>query len=271
MLLLSIGDIPHLSEVASSVGVRTFFISGSIDAKFPLPVLRSHEEYEEYALDNKEEIVKIVGSLQEKPTCVVWPNYESGIFLVLLEELTKKFGKVDVLLFTQNFAATHEKKILSRILLGVLSQFLNVGIDYLFWFSFDIMRKIYKDLKIINQKEWIKKSFSLFYSQSVFVSEKPEVELSGETIWSVLELDEIKKMGKMVVLSEYPLTDELLKDFGLYIYKVVYYISNCEAFDEEELVKEVEKKTEVLREYLMYNFGSSDLLAYFVALTKLSS
>ncbi|MCX8008825.1 MAG: hypothetical protein N3A54_03940 [Patescibacteria group bacterium] len=264
MIILSFGNYEFCRKHFGSFGLYQYKeVSCDVKAEFVLPVLGSHEEYEQWVLENGGFVDRVLNSLQEKPVCLLGLSYETGVFLVFLEALQKKFGSIDVILFTQMFGAPQWKRVLSRLLYGVLYNFINNGISKLYWFSFDIMRKLYRDLRLLNQEDWYSKSISLFHKVSSFEAEKAEVELSGDVVWDSGEYCSIEKTPKLIILSERPLTEEVISEQKIYIYKVVYFITSYDENVDQFLEEELEKKTEVIREYKVYSFGS-EMLEYFV-------
>lgn len=265
MLVLSVGEFFHFKTSLISFGSYEYKeIAVNERSFFVLPKLEKHEDYEDYAVNHEDILKDMVYSLEEKPVCVVGPNLESGIFLVLLKLLNERFGKVDVVIFTKVFTSSNEIKFLSRALFGVLYNFLNIAIENLFWFSFDIMRKLYSDIKIIRLDEWYNKCASLFHKRMFYYFEKPEVELTGEIMWDQREVEDILKTPKLVLVTEVPLTEEIVNDNNLYIYRVIYHSPRLDDLSDSNFEKSLEKRSEVYREYKFYEIGSTEVVEYFL-------
>ncbi len=266
MNLISIGsNTEFIGALATYKNYKPVLIAPVADSFIELPVLGGHEEYEKWASDNFETVLSKFKSLNDKEvTFIISQNNESGVILVLLEACVKLGIVVDVILIRRDFGANIQQKILGKVLNGVLYEFLNKGIDKIYYFSFDMMRKIYKDIKLSDTKEFYNKIALLWHKKNVFLHKPSFLDLTGETKWSITQVNKILSLPRLIILSSVPVPDETFREMGLEIYRMVYYISYAEERLDDKVEEYVQEVSHVVREFKIYSLGDDVLTEFYL-------
>lgn len=268
MNLISIGTAyvdKFIKEVNEFKKYKVNSISCIPESFITMPILSAHEEFEQWASDNIELITDKLKSLDTKEiTFVVTQTFESGIVLVLLEACRKLDISVSMILIRRDFGVNTSQKILGKVLYGVLYEFIGHGIDTMYYFSYDMMRQVYKNIKLTDDAGFYKEAATMWHKKNVFSHKQSFLDLTGETSWGITEVYKIESLPKLIVLSSLSISDEILKEAGVEIYKMIYYISSSDGKIDDTVEEHVQEVSHVIREFKFYNLGDGVLTEFFV-------
>ena len=268
MKVISIGAVhtdKFVKEISRFKKYDIDFISNVDSAGLKVPAFIEHEDAEKWAESNIDTIRAFLLSKNEKDlTFIVSQNLESGVILVVLQQCSELKINVDIVLIRRDFGLSFQEKTLSKVLFGVLYQFLNLGINKIYYFYFDMFRKIYDDISVIKDSSFYEKIALLWHKKNVFMHRNSFFDLTGEVKWGITQVNQIMQLPKLVILSTSTIQDTILTDLGLEIYRMAYFLSyQNEEIDAsvEEYIKEV---SHVVREFKFYNLGDDFLFELFV-------
>lgn len=241
------------------------FISSDSAAKVKVPVFSGHDEAEGWAAQNIEFLRQYLNKWAgQDVTFVVSQNLESGIFLVLLQICVELNIKVDVVLIRRDFGMSLKDKILAKVLYGVLYEFLNHGIDHIYFFYFDMFRKLDSEITLIQDSKFYSKIALLWHKKNVFSHRKSFLDLTGEVKWGITQINNILSMPKLVVLASEKLPEHLLTEINLEVFRMTYYISYSEEKVEESVEDYIREVSHVVRDFKFFSLGDDVLFELFV-------
>jgi hypothetical protein len=240
-------------------------IGSDADASIIMPEISAHEDAEKWADTNVSVIKHYFKNIKDDVvTFVVSQNFESGIMLVLLQVCKEEGKKVQIILIRRDFGINFHEKLLARVLFGVLYEFLNTGIDCIYYFYYDVMRAVYKEISLVNDDSFYNKIALLWHKKNVFLHKPSFLDLTGEVKWSINQIENILALPKLILLTSAVIPDNILSDLKLDVYKMVYHISSTEEKVDENIEDYVREVSHVVREFKLYSIGEDRLFELFV-------
>lgn len=268
MRVISIGTRhteKFVKELSKFKNYKVDKIGSGLGSSILMPEVVAHEEAEKWADSNYGLIKQYFQTIQDDQiTFIVSQNFESGIMLVLLQVCKEENKKVEVVLIRRDFGVSFQEKLLAKVLYGVLYEFLNTGIEKIYYFYYDILRGVYKDISLVNDDTFYNKIVLLWHKKNVFLHKPSFLDLTGEVKWSIAQIDNILALPKLILLTSAVIPDNILSDLKLDVYKMIYYISYAEEKVDESIEDYVREVSHVVREFKLYSIGEDRLFELFV-------